>query len=36
MIELDEFSHLLGRSFGFSSPVGLEYLSLVFSLRIST
>ena len=28
VIQLERFSHLLGRSFGLSSPIGLVYLSL--------
>ena len=30
--KIKKFSHLLGRSFGFGSPIGLEALSSVISL----
>ena len=36
ILKLERLSHILGRSFGFGSPIGLEALSLVFSLRIGT
>ena len=29
VLKLDEFSYLIGSSFGFGSSIGLEYLSLV-------
>ena len=33
VLNLERFSHLLGWSFGLGSPIGLEVLSLVRSLR---
>ena len=34
VLKLDGFSHLLDRSFGVGSPIGLGYLSLVLSLKV--
>ena len=36
LLKLDGVSHLSIRSFGLGSPIGLEYLSLVLSLRDDT
>ena len=36
VLKLERFFHLLGRSFGLSSPIGLKVLSLVLSLRDRT
>ena len=35
ILKLERFSHLSGRSFGLSFPIGFEALSLVLSLRVS-
>ena len=34
MLKLERFSHLLGLFFRLGSPITLEYLSLVLSLRV--
>ena len=34
VIKLEKFFHLSGRSFGLGSPIGLEVLSLMLSLRV--
>ena len=36
IFKLEKFFHLLGRSFGLGSPIGLKVLSLVLSLRDDT
>ena len=36
VLKLEGFSYLSCRSFGLDSPIGLEALSLVLSLRVST
>ena len=36
VLKLERFSNLSGRSFGLGSPIGLEALSLMLSLRVGT
>ena len=36
LLKLEMFSHLSSRSFGLGSPIGLQALSLVLSLRDDT
>ena len=34
VVKLERFSHLSGRSFGLSSPIGLGYLSMIFRIFV--
>ena len=36
VLKIKRFSHLASESFGLGSPIGLEVLSSVFSLRVDT